>query len=459
LFDIRTPTEVRSLAMISEEMNRTLTRTGPGTEAGAVLRRYWQPVALTAEFDGPRAVRPVTVLGERLVAFRGEDGRYALIDRHCPHRGADLSYGRLEEDGLRCPFHGWKFDAEGGCLETPAEPEESKLCQRIRTTAYPCEARNGIVFAYLGEGEPPAFPELDCFAAPDSHTFAFKGLIESNWLQALEVGIDPAHASFLHRYLVDDDPAEGYGKQFRDYVGDTDIPMTRILRDFPRPKIEVEPADHGLRIIALRDLNGEAMHVRVTNQVFPQAIVIPMSNEMTITQWHVPVDDERCYWVSIFTSFGGAVDKAKMREQRLQLYDLPDYVPKVGKHNDYGYDPEEQRLRTYTGMGDDINVHDQWAVESPGPIQDRTKEHLGQSDVAIAAYRRLLLRAIKTVRKGEGSLPLLDVPGGPQSVRGPIAVDTVAPHEGWQKAWTEADRKRRASAGWSAPPVHAAAAE
>ncbi|MEQ8440627.1 MAG: aromatic ring-hydroxylating dioxygenase subunit alpha [Alphaproteobacteria bacterium] len=447
--------------MISEEMNRTLTRTGPGSEAGAVLRRYWQPVALVDEFKGDRPVRPVTLLGERLVAFRDKDGTYGLIDRHCPHRGADLCYGRLEDGGIRCPFHGWRFGTDGACLETPAEPENSRLHTRVRTTAYPCIERNGIVFGYLGplaDGEdPPEFPALDCFNAPETHTFAFKGLIECNWLQALEVGIDPAHASFLHRYLEDDDPNEGYGKQFRDFVGDTDIPMTRILRDFPRPKIEVEETDFGLQIRALRDLKGEAMHVRITNQIFPQAIVIPMSNEMTITQWHVPVDDVTCYWYAIFTSFGKPVDHDLMREQRLQLYELPDYVPKIGKRNNYGFDAAEQDTRTYTGMGDDINVHDQWAVESPGPISDRTKEHLGSTDKAIAAYRRMLLRAIKAESgEEEAPLPILDCDGGPASVFGPPCIDTVAPLEGWKEAWIDAERRRRDAAPWSPASPQAA---
>lgn len=443
--------------MISAEMNRRLTETGPNTEAGGVLRHYWQPIALIDEFEGDRPVRPVTVLGERLVAFRNEDGSYGLIERSCPHRGADLCYGRLEDGGLRCPFHGWLFDGSGQCLETPAEPETSRLAEKIKTTSYPCIERSGIVFAYMGPSEAPAFPNLDCFVAPDSHVFAFKGLIECNWLQALEVGIDPAHASFLHRYLVDDDPADGYGKQFRDYVGGTDIPMTRILRDFPRPKIEVEPQDYGLRILATRDLNGEAMHVRVTNCIFPQAITIPMSNEMTITQWHVPIDDVTCYWYAIFTSFGQPVDKPTMRAQRLKLYELPDYIPKVGMRNDYGFDAEEQRSRTYTGMGDDINVHDQWAVESLGPIQDRTREHLGATDIAIGANRRMLLRAIRTVTKEEGTLPGLTTAGGPSAITGPLAVDTVADIDAWRDTWTDSDAARRDSCPWW--PARPAAAE
>ena len=123
--------------------------------------------------------------------FRDDAGRYGLIDRHCAHRGADLAFGRLENGGLRCAFHGWLFDTTGQCLETPAEPKDSQLCKGIRQRAYPVVEKSGILWAYLGEGEPPAFPEIDCFVAPGSHTFAFKGHIDCNWLQALEVGIDP----------------------------------------------------------------------------------------------------------------------------------------------------------------------------------------------------------------------------------------------------------------------------
>src|SRR3954469_10616858 len=434
--------------MMSAEQNRRLTEVGPGTTGGALLRRYWQPVALAEELHGPRPVRPVRVLGQHLVLFRDEAGRLGLLDRDCPHRGADLAFGRLEDGGLRCPFHGWLFDAAGKCLETPAEPAESRLCDRIRQRAYPVAERGGILWGYLGDGEAPGFPALDCFAAPDTHVFAFKGLIECNWLQALEVGIDPAHASFLHRFFEDENASNGYGKQFRAVSADSVMPMSQVLREYPRPRIEVAPAPHGLRITALRRLSDAHTHVRVTNLVFPQAFAIPLSAEMTITQWHVPVDDVSCYWYAIFTSFTGPVDKARMREQRLTLYELPDYRPKVGRHNNYGFDAEEQAKRTYTGMGEDINVHDQWAVESQGRTQDRTREHLASSDKAIAANRRMLFRAMEAVERGEAPLMALDAAAA-AGVTGPATMDGIGPTEGWEQYWPEVDRRRRQGAPWS----------
>ena len=379
--------------------------------------------------------------------FRDEAGAYGLLDRHCAHRGADLAFGRLEDGGLRCPFHGWLFDHRGACLEQPAEPVGSQFCTQIRQTAYPCREASGIVFAYLGAGEPPPLPGFDCFAAPGAYTFAFKGLMDCNWLQALEVGIDPAHASYLHRVFDDEDPAQAYGRQFRDSTMGADMPMTRLLRDHARPQIEVQTTPYGLRIAALRQINDAEQHIRVTNLAFPHAFVIPMSREMTITQWHVPVDDTHCYWYAIFTSFGAAVDRAQMRAQRLKTYALPDYVARTNRHNDYGYDPHEQQSRSYTGMGDDINVHDQWAVESMGPIQDRTREHLGASDKAIAAYRRLLLRAIRDV--DEGRTPLLADDGAAQ-LRGPASIDAIGPVTGWQAHWQALDEHRRAAAPWDA---------
>jgi phenylpropionate dioxygenase-like ring-hydroxylating dioxygenase large terminal subunit len=277
--------------------------------------------------------------------------------------------------------------------------------------------------------------------APTSHSFAFKGLVECNWLQLLEVGIDPAHASFLHRFLDDGDPQDGYGLQFRDNLND--IPMTKLLRKYYRPEIRVEETNFGHRLTTLRNLDNRGMHVRVTNQIFPNAIHIPLSNEMTLTQWHVPIDDMRSYWYAMFTSFGDPVDQDIMRTQRLELYELPDYVPKIGKNNNYGFSEDEQLTETYTGMGFDINVHDQWAVESQGPIQDRTREVLAASDVGIIAYRKNLIKAIVDQQKNTQSGESLE---GHQL---PIAIDVIAPVDDWEKSWVLTDAARRKTSGWA----------
>jgi phenylpropionate dioxygenase-like ring-hydroxylating dioxygenase large terminal subunit len=331
----------------------------------------------------------------------------------------------------------------------PAEPAGSTLFREVRARTYRVLERNGILFAYLGEGETPALPEFDCFVAPSSHTFAFKGLIDCNWLQALEVGIDPAHASFLHRFFEDEDPSASYGRQFRAASADSDMPMTRLMREFERPRIDVERTEFGLRLFALRELSQGRMHIRVTNLLFPQAFAIPLSSEMTITQWHVPVDDASCYWYAIFTSFGQPVNKTEMRNQRLELYKLPDYKPRINRSNDYGFNPAEQQSRTYSGMGFDINVHDQWAVESQGRLHDRTREYLASSDKAIVAYRRLLLRAIEQAERGERPLMVLNAAEA-QRMSGPAAVDGIGPSEAWQTYWRKNDRRRRQGSAWAA---------
>ncbi|MCQ8280116.1 aromatic ring-hydroxylating dioxygenase subunit alpha [Acetobacteraceae bacterium KSS8] len=432
--------------MISQEMNDRLTRTGPDRACGQLLRRYWQPAALSDELMGERPVCRSMVLGQKLVLFRDEEGRLGALERHCAHRGADLSFGRREDGGLRCPFHGWLFDVSGRCLETPAEPDD-RMCTKIRQRSYPVLERSGIIFVYLGDGEPPHLPDLDCFVAPDTHVFAFKGHIDCNWLQALEVGLDPAHASFLHRFFDDADTADSYGKQFRAASAGSDMPMTRVLREFPRPDIGVDATEFGLRITALRRIDERFTHVRVTNMLFPQAFVIPLSQEMTITQWHVPIDDYSCYWYAIFTGFREKLDKTLMREQRLELYQLPDYRPKVGRFNDYGFDPYEQAHQTYTGMGADINVHDQWAVESQGAIQDRTQEHPGRTDRAINAHRRLLLSAMVANEQGERPFMVLDRAEA-AAIRGPHTVDGIGPSEGWQKFARTVDSERVRGAPW-----------
>lgn len=405
--------------MISQALNDQITRIGPDTDAGRVLRHYWQPAALSDELTGAFPVA-VNLLGERLALIQ-ETGALKLATR----------VSSSDEPAAHCPpSHEIMIDQSG--------------------PTYPAVAMKGVVFAYMGPGAPPQMPNLDCFRAPDSHVFAFKGLWRCNWLQALEIGIDPAHASFLHRFLEDDDPSDGYGKQFRDKAAHTDMPMTKVLREYPRPDIDVEETDYGLKITALRHMESDLTHVRVTNQIFPQAICIPMSREMTITQWHVPIDDENCYWVSVFTSFQKPVDKVLMRAQRLKEHRLPDYAPLKDKDNNYHYDPEEQGKLTYTGMGLDINVHDQWAVEGMGAIQDRTQEHLGRSDVAIIRYRRMLRQAIANLANAKPEALPMQNGADTGKIVGPLSNDAIAPTPEWQSASHAADLARRAECPWDA---------
>jgi hypothetical protein len=441
------------------EDNRKITETGPGTPGGNWMRRYWQPVALTEELDTERPVVPVRVLGEDLVLFRNDDGTLGLIERRCAHRGADLSLGRLEDGGLRCYFHGWLFARTGNCLDTPAEPEDSALKSKVHIRAYPARECNGIVWGFLGDGAPPNLPALDCFTAPAQYTFAFKGYLDCNWLQALEVGIDPAHASYLHRFEQDEAPEEGYGKQFRGASLGTNLPMTKILREYGRPEILNARTEYGQRIVALRTLDkdgldGSTTHVRITHQVFPHGITIPLSSTMAITQWHVPIDDVSSYWYAMFTSLDEPVDKATMRAQRVEAITLPGYKPLRNRANNYQFDHHEQRTETYTGLGRDINVHDQMAVEGQGYIYDRSREKLSRSDRAIITYRRMALQAIDTVAAGGDPQTLLQDKADVES-RGPIPLDGIGPTGDWEQYWARSIAELRAASPW-ASDLHAA---
>ena len=433
--------------MTTAAENELMTRIGPGTAAGKLLRQYWQPAALVEELSSQRPVLPVRLMGEDLVLFRDEQGRYGLMERGCPHRGADLCFGRLESGGLRCPFHGWLFDATGQCLDQPGEPVQSRAYRHLKHRAYPCVERNGVIFAFLGEGAPPSFPAFDCFVAPAGQTFAFKGLWECNWLQALEVGIDPVHPSFLHRFLSDESTDAAYGRQFRSASSNSEMPMTQILREYCRPHIQLEDTDYGFRLVTTRELSESTTHYRITNLVFPNAIVIPMSGEMTITQWHVPIDDTHCYWYSMFTSFGGVVDRTMMRNQRLENQTLPSYAPKQSRASNWGFDAHDQ-ARTYTGLGMDVNTHDQWAVESPGPIHDRTREHLGTTDVGIVKYRKLLMNGMRGMKDGAGA-PFVLTPEQAARTLGPVAVDAIGARSEQAACWRRTDRERRESSTWS----------
>lgn len=377
--------------MLTKTENDLLTQTGPGTPAGELLRRYWQPVGLSEELPPQGAPVPVKVLGEDLVLFRDEQGRPGLLGLHCSHRGADLSYGRLEDGGLRCIYHGWLYDARGSCLEQPGEPAGSTFRERIRHVAYPCQEKAGMVFAYLGSGEPPLLPAYGFISGPDECTFVHKYFHDCNYLQGNEGNIDPSHLSYLHHFLREDEAKLPPGS-FQTPAGSTVSANTLFGRDLS-PRLEVEETDFGVRIFSVRNAAPGQKYVRVTNFVYPNAFAIPLQGG-----WHVPIDDASHWKYQVMRS-PTPLDRAKMKQDLLTTMS-PDYHHIRNRANRYLQDRQEMNTRSTAGLGPVFQNHDNWATEGAGPIQDRTIEHLGYTDKAIAMARRLLLRAIEAMQQG-----------------------------------------------------------
>ena len=430
---------------MSPEQSDRLTHTGPGTPMGAVMRRYWQPFALVEELPEERPVKEIRVLGEDLVVFRDDRGRYGALVRRCAHRAGDLAFGRCEDGGLRCPYHGWLYAFDGRCLEQPAEPPGSTYRERIRQPAYACVERNGIVYGYMGGGEPPKLPGFDWFDAPASHCFAFKALQRANWLQAVEGEIDPAHLSYLHRYLDDDAEGDGtYGfKQFLATADNSDASVTTILREVPNPRLEIARTDFGVRIFALRD-RGDFTYVRVTNFLFPHTAVVAIG-DWTLVQIHVPIDDVSNWRYDVFYDFRAPIDGEALRAEKLKTYDVPGYAPKRNLENRYGFSAAEQRTGTYAGVGYDFNIHDTMILEGQGPIQDRSRENLAYTDMAIIAARKMLTEAID----GAIAPPMSDEGGRAARYDHLVSIDAVAPAGEWRRAWIAKQLDRRARSGWA----------
>ena len=436
--------------MLSKADNDLLTRTGPGTPMGGLLRRYWQPAALSTELTSGGPAREVLLMGEELVAYRNLDGSVGLLGRHCSHRAADLSYGRVEGGGLRCAYHGWLYDAAGNCLDQPAEPPDKRFCDKIHHLAYPCQEAAGIVWAYLGPGAAPPRPGFDWMLAPDDFVFSFKGYQECNWMQAHEGEIDPSHLSFLHRFFHDSADEDAYGRQILDAAEGTDVPVSRLLREQVAPSIEIESTAFGVRIYTVREVSDALRHVRVTNYLFPNSAVVAVSTDWGLLQVHVPIDDEHNWRYDVMYSFRQPMDREGLLHDKLQLYTLPDYKPKRNRSNRYGFNLDEQQSTTYIGIGRDFNTHDTWATEGAGPIQDRTTEHLGSQDKAIIASRRMLLAALKTIEQG-GHPPMLD--GGSVDYQDLVTIDTVTPADAWQTAWRDRHAARVAESPWATRAV------
>jgi phthalate 4,5-dioxygenase oxygenase subunit len=379
--------------MISKEENIFLTQTGPGSPAGSLLRRYWQPVALANELPVAGAPLAVRILGEDLVLFRDDQGRAGLLGIHCSHRGTDLSYGRIEDGGLRCLYHGWLYDIEGRCLEQPGEPRGGEHRGAIRHPAYPCREVGGVIFTYMGPGKPPLLPNYDFLSASPDHLYTSKIFHECNYLQANEGNIDPVHLSFLHRFL------ENREERYRDVRGAEESHYNLVARNVA-PILDVELTDFGLRIYTVRRLENDKVYVRVSYFILPNLSAFPgqTGGEGYSVNWHVPIDDTH-HWKYIFVySAGAPLRKDIVGRERSDL--TPDYKLIRNEANRYLQNRESMKTKTYAGMGAGFQAHDAFATASQGAIQDRTEEHVVSSDKAIVAARKLLEKAIRDVQDG-----------------------------------------------------------
>lgn len=418
--------------MLTKEQNDLITRTGPGTPAGKLLRCYWQPVALAEELPVGGAPLSVKILGEELVLFRDEQGRPGLLGLHCSHRGSDLSFGRLEDGGIRCVYHGWLYDVEGRCLEQPAEPAGSASQLLIEHPAYSCREAAGVIFAYMGEGEAPQLPAYEFLTVGDAHIYSDKYWYDCNYLQGNEGNIDPAHLSYLHRFLRED---VAVGRRDNGPVGANVSSNALFGRDIA-PTIEVEPTDFGVRIFSLRDAGEGKRYVRISNFIFPNLSAFPGggSGDGYGVNWHVPIDDEHHWKFNINFSRTRPMDKENWRRQRDGEV-LPDHRLRRDRANRYLQDRDEMTTRSFIGLGPFFAAHDSMAVEGPGYIQDRAAEHTVTTDKAIVMARLQLLKAVNDLQEGRDPLHLIRTPEANRL--GHVgAVDLVVHNdEDWRTIW------------------------
>ncbi len=394
--------------MLSKDDNDKLCRTNPGTPMGDLFRRFWQPVLLSRELPQPDgAPLRVKLLGEDMIAFRDSEGHVALVDPACPHRGANLFFGRNEEGGIRCVYHGWKFDRHGNCTDMPSVPHTSNYKERVKLRSYPTREYGGMVWVWMG---PPdavaALPQLEFAELPEVHRYVSKKLQQCNWAQAIEGALDTAHFSFLHMGIGDDVDDVQAAMPHSD-LGGNDAMKRRIrwIKQDGVPRFSVHHHKAGFLVGAARHADGQELYWRISQFLMPNHGLAPgaFPGENHHGQTFVPIDDYSC-WIFTYTwnpqrpltaqeCAGFAQGKGVHAEVDEH------YVPIRNRGNDYLIDREEQRLRSYTGIKG-LAEQDACIQDSQGFIADRTQEHLGPTDLAIVQFRRLMLRSADALAAG-----------------------------------------------------------
>ena len=393
--------------MLSKEENELLTHVGPGTPMGDLLRQYWLPVMFSWELSEPDC-DPVRfrLLCEDLIAFRDTHGRVGLLANHCSHRGASLFYGRNEQGGLRCVYHGWKYDVAGNCVDMPNEPPESNFKDKIHHPAYPCVERGGLVWTYMGpRADPPGFPDFEWVSVPENQrSVPYKVLRECNWVQALEGDIDTSHLYILHSRLNPDDP-----------------PSYGVYHPDRHPHLELVHTDLGLAYGARRQEADGTYYWRISQFMMPIFTLFPAYGSTVPGHMWVPMDDERTMvWDLRWDPLKPLPEATTVRADAAGRASLGEFLPatseaggrwhpRANRGNDHLLDREAQRTKSFTGLPS-IPLQDTAVQESMGSILDRTVEHLGTSDAAVIQMRRRLIDAAMALREHGVTPPGVDEP-------------------------------------------------
>jgi len=377
--------------MLSQETNELLTRVGPGTPCGELLRRYWHPVAVAAELTAEKPKKRIKIMGEDMVLFRDGQGRYGLVGEHCCHRAASLYYGTIEEDGIRCSYHGWKFDLSGKCLEQPFEPKESMFKDKIRQPAYPVEKLAGLLFAYLGPKPAPLLPRWDLLLREDgTRKIVVLPVHQCNWLQIMENSVDPVHTYYLHAHQFKERGFSVGGYYYR--------PIGRLEFEEIRG-----PVWAGIVKKRTYEEGGDTEAEVGHPLIFPNMLYAPQGPDL-VMHWRVPIEDTHTsiFWLRFKPSEEG---------QKVEQPEDPpaEYLPSLKTpEGEYG-------MTSFPGQ-------DMMAWETQGLIFDRARENLGASDRGITMYRRLLQEQITVVQNGGEPVGLIRDPKKNEIIRFAISI-------------------------------------
>lgn len=385
--------------MMSREDNEKLTNTDPGSLMGEYLRSFWVP-CMTAREIPARDEAPVRLrlLGEDLIVFRDSEGRIGVLEEHCPHRGASLFFGRNEECGIRCVYHGWKFDVLGTCLEMPSEPPESDYKRKVKARAYAAREAGGLLWVFMGnQAVLAAMPDFEWLDLPDAQLYASRWEQECNSIQAMEGELDASHVSFLHRRI--------------DQLDHTKQALSgAYFQEDRSPKWHVKDMDYGFIAAAQRNVEQDKSYWRLNQFLLPfYTMITPLPGAALMTRMWVPKDNTHCWVIAVSFRRDRPLDEAEVTAWRngenTHHRVIPGTtIPVANKSNDYLVDRMVQKTRSFTGI-DGIRAQDAMVTETAGPIADRTREHLGTSDIAIVKMRRrLMAEAIKHKETGERPL-------------------------------------------------------